>query len=95
MKKQGVLYIIITLALGLGMGSCKKFLDAKSDQKLAVPSNVDDFQALLDRNGVMTTEPKAGELNADDFFLTESDWASLASEEVKRTYIWAPDFLFD
>lgn len=90
MKTRLMCILIFLVCVG-----CERFLDAKSDLRLAIPSTLEDMQALLDRTGVFTTEPSAGELSADDYFLTPDDWRSLSSEGARRTYIWAADYLFD
>lgn len=88
------LFFILSIAT-TSMWSCNKFLDSKPDQRLAVPHSLQDYQALMDNVSKLSGEPKAGEMSSDDFYLTFDDWASLASEEDKRTYIWEEDHLFD
>lgn len=79
----------------MGICSCKKYLDAKPDKKLAVPSKLSDLQSLLDNYSKLNVrEPVAGEVSSDDFYITTSDWLSLSSEEYRRMYIWEKDRLF-
>jgi hypothetical protein len=79
----------------LGIFSCKKFLDAKPDNKLAVPSTLSDLQSLLDNYSKLNVkEPVAGEVSSDDFYISTTDWLSLSSEEYRRMYIWEKDRLF-
>ncbi len=48
---------------------CEKWLDAKPDKKLAVPSSVKDLQALLDNNGMMNRKgPTYDEASADNYY---------------------------
>ncbi|MDO7742859.1 MAG: RagB/SusD family nutrient uptake outer membrane protein, partial [Pedobacter sp.] len=41
-----------------------------------------------------TSDPDAGEISADDFYTTTTDWLSLSSEEHRRIYTWQDDHLF-
>ncbi|HLP39556.1 RagB/SusD family nutrient uptake outer membrane protein [Lacibacter sp.] len=87
-------YILLVLAC-ITLLSCKKFLDKKSNQKLVIPSTVQDLQGLLDQyTRVNQFNPGAAEKSADDYYLTQSDWAALATIPDQRTYIWEKDFLF-
>lgn len=75
--------------------SCKKFLDKKSNQKLVIPSTVQDLQGLLDLyTRVNQFNPGAAEKSADDYYLTQADWAGLTVIADQRTYTWEKDFLF-
>lgn len=74
--------------------SCKKFLDAKSRQSLAIPETLFDFQALMNQHIVMLeNDPSAGELSSDDYYLTTADW-NARSESHRRIYTWEKDYLF-
>ncbi len=86
---------IILAFLLLSMSSCEKFLNEKSDQKLLIPSTLDDVQSILDNYSVMNSGfCSAGEVSADDFYLTEADYNALSSDYEKRMYIWDKDNLF-
>lgn len=83
--------ILITLFISLLMiGSCKKYLNEKPNDKLAVPTTIDDLQALLDDNSRMNlkTTPNLGDASSDDYFLLESTFNSLATD-VQRIYTWS------
>ena len=87
-------YIIIT-AVCLTLLSCKKFLDKKSNQKLVIPSTVQELQGLLDNyTRVNQFNPGASEKSADDYYLTQADWAGLTVIPDQRTYTWEKDNLF-
>ncbi|TCC95029.1 RagB/SusD family nutrient uptake outer membrane protein [Pedobacter hiemivivus] len=96
--KTTYLKIIIASLFLLGIGtnySCKKFLEAKSDQKLAVPTSLEELQGLLDNFSVMNqTIAGTGEASSDNYYLTKEDWESLSYENEKRIYTWEKDFLF-
>jgi tetratricopeptide (TPR) repeat protein len=70
--------------------SCKKYLDKKPQEKLAVPSSLKDFQALLDNNDNNANSPGYLEFVADNFFLQSSSWNGAAVEE-HSSYIWSSD----
>jgi len=78
-----------------GLLGCKKLLDEKSDQKLAIPSSLSDFQALMDNWSVLnSTENNSLEVSADDYSLSDTDLAGLTSEQYRRMYSWQKDYLF-
>lgn len=82
--------MIMTFALG-----CKKILDEKSDQKLAIPNSLSDFQALMDNWSVLnSTENNSLEVSSDDYSLTDADLAGLTSDQYRRMYSWQKDYLF-
>ncbi|MDB5199228.1 MAG: RagB/SusD family nutrient uptake outer membrane protein [Chitinophagaceae bacterium] len=67
--------------------SCKKYLDAKPDKTLAVPSTLQDFQAILDNNFLNLDYPFAGDIGSDDYFLKASDLSNF-STNIQLTYVW-------
>lgn len=68
--------------------SCSQdFLEKKSDQKLLIPNTLEDFQLLLDNNGVMNRTPGLGLIASDDFYITETGFDNL-DEINQRAYIW-------
>lgn len=71
------------------LSSCKKFLDKKSDSTLAVPSNLQDLQALLDFSTNMNIRqtPSFGEASCDDYFLTDDKFNALPVEH-QGIYTW-------
>lgn len=74
---------------------CKKFLDEKPDTKLAVPVTLTDFQALLDNTAIINyQDPGAGEISADNYYLTDVDYTALSTDNYKREYTWQKDYLF-
>lgn len=87
------MFIIVTVLATLT--GCKKYLDEKSDKKQVIPSSLEDLQALLDNFSILNTgNPSSGEASADDYYLTDQDWASLPNEFDRRKYIWQKDNLF-
>ncbi len=70
--------------------SKKNFLDAKPNTNLFIPSTLDDFQELLDKDAVINETPELGELCSDNYYLTSTLWAGIPTKE-HNAYIWAPD----
>ncbi|RZM24704.1 MAG: RagB/SusD family nutrient uptake outer membrane protein [Pedobacter sp.] len=87
--------LLALLFVGLVMATgCNKLLDEKSDQKLAIPSTLTDFQALMDNFTVLnSSEPISLELSADDYSTSDADLAG-SSEPQRRMYSWQKDYLF-
>jgi len=83
----GILVILST--------SCKSFLDEKPDQKLTVPTTLEDLQSLLDYYlRVGTYEPSVVEVVADDYYLEDKSWNSLPLETDRRLYTWEDSNVF-
>jgi len=86
--------LITVIYCSVGITGCKKYLDAKQDQKLVVPETLQDLQSLLDKwTQINFSDPSAAEISADNYYLNSSDWNSL-SEFERNTYIWANANLF-
>lgn len=78
------MFLFVTVSLC----SCKKYLDAKTDQKMVVPSTMKDCQALLNNSALMNKQyPFEGEAAADNFYDLYSDWSGFATLE-QDGYIW-------
>lgn len=60
----------------------KDFLEEKSNQKLLVPNTLEDFQLLLDNNGIMNRTPGLGQIASDDFYITAAGFTGL--DELNR-----------
>lgn len=84
---------IVFLLLVVSGTSCTKYLDAKPDAKLVVPSTLQDLQALLDYYPrVNHFEPYGAEASADNYYLTTTDWAAVSPEGLRQMYRWDPLF---
>lgn len=77
----------ICLCLILSMISCKKYLDAKPDKSLVIPSTLNDFQAILDYTYRMNEGTSYAEASADNYYLNDDDYNSL-TDDVKKAYTW-------
>ncbi len=61
---------------------------------MAIPSSLDDLQAILDYYPVINTRGvNAGEVSSDDYYLTDEDWSS-SNVYMRRMYLWKSDSLF-
>lgn len=86
---------MLALLLLCLVAGCESFLDEKPNKEMVVPATLPDLQALLDNYPVQNeSDPAAGEVSADDYYLTDADWESLYQEEERRLYVWAEDRLF-
>lgn len=73
---------ILILSLLVFCACSKSFLEEKSNQKLLVPNTLEDFQLLLDNNGVMNRTPGLGQIASDDFYITAAGFTGL--DELNR-----------
>lgn len=82
---------ILVLGLLFILSGCNKFLEEKSDKKLAVPHTLEDLQALLDDviyvGGQTASE---SEVSTDDYYVKENDMASLPESE-QALYYWSAE----
>ena len=87
MKKIIVLSGIIIFTITFS--SCKKYLDAKSDKSLQIPSSVSDLQALLDEGDNMNGNygVSFGESSGDNYYMTDDQYNQM-NQENRDTYIW-------
>ncbi|AXY76085.1 RagB/SusD family nutrient uptake outer membrane protein [Paraflavitalea soli] len=67
-------------------GSCKKYLDTKSDQSLSTPSTLDDLQLILD-NPDLNKGANLTNTGSDEYYVLESDWLNL-DETRHKGYVW-------
>lgn len=82
----------LTLLLVLFQSCGKKWLEAKPDPLLAVPTTITDFQALLDNTTQVFNVSQAvglAEISSGDFYITFPTWASLFNVQERSAYIWA------
>jgi hypothetical protein len=80
------MYTILALLL---FGSCKKYLDVKSDSKEEIPTTIQDCQDLLAHNSLYNDYPIDGENSSDDLYLTDGGFASQSAGD-REIYQWSP-----
>lgn len=91
---QPVLYFLLMVSLASAFVGCKKFLDPKPLQSMAIPSSLQDLQALLDNDDNLNgAQISATEVSSDDYYLTPTDLAALTNES-RRMYTWEKDYIF-
>lgn len=81
------------LIISLLQVSCNKYLDKKPSQNLAVPSTLDDLQAVLDNQELNSNGCKLPEFVSDNYYLTTAAWNNL-QVDLRKNYIWANDANF-
>src|SRR5215217_3656873 len=87
--------LLLCLALVATHLSCKKYLEEKPDQKLAVPKSLTELQGLLDNFSVLNqTDAGAGEASSDNYYLDYQDWQAIPYADEQRIYTWEKDNLF-
>lgn len=87
--KTRFIYLFLALSCSLCMACKKNFLDQKPDKALAVPTTLDDFQAILDNsNTVMNISPVGGVFSTDDLYLSAAGYAA-ANATQRNAYVWA------
>lgn len=74
----------------VGLSSCKKYLEEKSNNSLTVPTTLSDLQALLDNANVMNNliTPNAGDASTDDYFVLPAAYGNFSLDENKNIYGW-------
>lgn len=75
------------LSLPLTLSCQKNFLDAKPDKSLLQPTELSDFQALLNHALIMNMSGYLTATAVDDIYTTNAGYTS-ASELIRSAYIW-------
>lgn len=82
------LILLIVIAFFLSpIVSCKKFLDAKPDKSLVIPTTLNDLQAILDYSIRINEGTSFGEASADNYYLIENDFNAFP-DDLRKTYTW-------
>lgn len=87
-------YLVALAIISGNLFSCKKdWLDAKPNISLTIPNTVADYQALLDNSDEVfnVNYPLLGEIGADDYYISFTNWQALFTATEKNAYIWASD----
>ncbi len=86
-------YLILCMVMVslLHLFSCKKFLDAKPEKELAIPSALKDLQALLDNHDrINDYYPCLGQVGTDEFYVEDAELEK-ANPENQQAYRWGAD----
>lgn len=91
LKKYTVFVFSFSIAiLAITGGSCKKYLEKKPSQNLAVPSTLSDLQQVLDNQRGNSFSTQLTEFAADNFYLSDASWAPLVID-LRKNYTWDSD----
>lgn len=89
--KLNSLYIILTISIFLLLG-CRKedeFLGAKTNIALTVPQTLEDFQYLLNNEGLFNrNDPALGALTGEDYYIDDKSYPLRTTNE-RNAYIFA------
>lgn len=92
MKKINLLKAAVWISLFTVFFGCKEYLDIKPDLRKAVPTTLEDCNALLNNYSVLNQGyPYIGELASDNFMMTTANWQSVSILEDKELFIWNTD----
>jgi hypothetical protein len=82
-------YFLSLIVISLFLASCQKYLDAKPDKKMVVPTTLEEVQGILDYFPFMNTQcSQASEIAADNYYLTDNEYEALSDVD-KLAYTWA------
>ena len=89
--KNKIIFIASVMIIVFITQGCEKYLDAKSDSRLATASRLNDLQAILDYVPNMLVATYSDEASADNFYVSDDDWNNQDEEGQRRMYIWEKD----
>nr|MBC7614261.1 RagB/SusD family nutrient uptake outer membrane protein [Pseudopedobacter sp.] len=88
MKTKHYLFFLLLLQI---LPSCKDFLEVKPNKALLVPTQLNDFELLLNDDITMNVSNSLGILSDDDHTLNDAAYAALRTPLEKNSYVWASD----
>ena len=93
---QKIFITVSIIILTLTLHSCKKYLSEKPDQSLAIPTTLDDCQAILDNSSNMNLNRNngLGEASADNYYLLLSDYNGFRNESNRSIYLWDKEIFY-
>jgi hypothetical protein len=95
MHIRKVYFILFVAFIIATQPSCKKYLTAKPDKALAVPSALQDLQALLDDFiDVNSNDAAATVQSVDDFYVTDNDYNTISDNQARQLYTWGTEAVF-
>ena len=84
---------LLKITIVLLLVNCNRFLDEKSDSKLATAETLAANQAMLDESSAVASNATSGEIAADDIYVNDADFNTMSDESMKRLYSWEPDYV--
>lgn len=88
MKTNKIQLSFSVLFLLLCFSSCKKYLEAKSDNRLSTPSNLDDLQMIMDYVAENNIGTKFSNIATDEYYITTTVYNGLTVQEEKNGHTW-------
>src|SRR5690349_3780380 len=85
----------ILLIIVLATNGCKKYLEKKPDDKLAVPTTIAEAQALLDLYVMMNGGVPNPGLESDDDFYMSDNYFNTVNNTVQDNYLWKKEIVTD
>lgn len=82
------------LCIGI-LSSCDKFLDEKSDVALAIPTTLEELDDMMNFYREFVDDPNAGEIATDDFYVFDTDFNGLNSQDVQNIYRWSDEVFLE
>ncbi|HWK98348.1 MAG TPA: RagB/SusD family nutrient uptake outer membrane protein [Parapedobacter sp.] len=74
--------------------SCEKFLDQKPDQKLTIPTTLEDLEAMTN-DLIFWGGIDAAAISSDDYTISDANYDGVSSDSHRRMYTWEPYDIFD
>lgn len=87
MKTIISVYSSVAILLLSFIYGCSTFLDVKSDEKLAVPTTLEDYMAMMNSLDI-DFSPIEGEVMAGDYYISDEDFEGLYCRSDIETYSW-------
>lgn len=95
MKTTNQIILFAMIAVSFLTISCEKYLEEPSNKNLSTISSLDDIQAILNNFSWLNyAGASAQEVSADDYYINDADFASLAFEPNQRLYTWQKSTVF-
>ena len=89
MKSSLQKFLMPLMLLTLSVRCNKEWFDEKPNQRLVVPTTINELQAMLDNDGVFfLNHPNLGEASSDNFFWSSSAYNSRTIRD-RNIYSWA------
>lgn len=92
MDTKIILRCLVFCCILLASISCKKYLDEKSNLRLALPETLEDLQSILDNTNFINRAIYGAVLSADEYYLLPNNFNALNNADIrKQLYTWEPD----
>lgn len=85
--KNIILFAVTICSLFSVIGCKKDWLDEKPDKNLTVPSNLKDFEAMLD-GPISSSALGLGEIAVDGHYVSEERWLQGFDDNSSNAYLW-------